>query len=190
MTKAEARLEFSKRRQALTEAQQDILNLQIYNRFFASGVLELKHTVHIFLSMERTREPDTWQIVDRIRREMPNIRLVIPKVNENGTLDHFYFEGLHQLKPGKFGILEPAQGIPAPIDKIDLVLVPLLAFDIEGNRAGYGKGHYDRFLDQCRPDCIKAGISFFEPTGQFSDVESHDVPLDICFTPNKVYTFK
>ena len=190
MTKAEARQVYLQKRKALSDAERDILNLQIYNRFFASGYIDLVHTVHIFLSLERTREPDTWQIVDRIRREMPNIRLVIPRINPAGTLDHFYFEGLHQLTQNSLGILEPSQGIPASVSKIDFVLVPLTAFDENGNRVGYGKGFYDRFLKDCRPDCVKAGLSFFGPTEKFSDMEVHDVPLDLCFTPTEVYRFK
>ncbi len=188
MTKAEAREYYLEKRKALTDAQRDILNLQIYNRLFASGYLELKRTIHIFLSIERTREPDTWQIVNRIRREFPGIRLVIPRMNED-KLEHFYFEGLHQLKQNDFGILEPTQGIPASVNKLDLVFVPLAAFDTKGNRVGYGKGYYDRFLKECRPDCIKAGLSFFEAAEEFTDVESHDVPLDLCITPGRVYEF-
>lgn len=190
MTKTEARKEFLKKRQALTDAQRDVLNLQLYNRFFASGFLDLVKTFHIFLSMERTREPDTWQLIDRIRREMPNIRLVIPRVNDEGFMDNIYFEGLHQLKQSGKGILEPSQGVPATIIKIDMVLVPLVAVDEEGNRVGYGKGFYDKFLKECRPDCKKIGISFFEPVGKFSDVQEHDVPLDACVTPGEVVIFK
>jgi 5-formyltetrahydrofolate cyclo-ligase len=188
MTKAEARELYLKKRKALSDAERDILNWQIYNRIFASGELELKHTVHIFLSMERTQEPDTWQLIDKIRRELPSTRLVVPRINSN-VLEHFYFEGLHQLRQNEFGILEPTQGIPADVSKIDFVFVPLAAFDVEGNRVGYGKGFYDRFLKSCRRDCVKAGLSFFEAEETFSDVEEHDVPLDVCFTPGKVYKF-
>lgn len=190
MTKNEARKEYLQRRQLLNDAERDIFNIKIYNLFFASGEIEFARTVHIFLSLQRTKEPDTWQIIDRMRREMGHVRLVVPRLNEEGTLDHVYFEGLHQLKESKFGILEPTQGVPAIANKIDFVLVPLAAIDVEGNRVGYGKGHYDRFLKECRPDCIKAGISFFDPAERFDDVEEHDVPLDLCFTPNGIIRFK
>jgi 5-formyltetrahydrofolate cyclo-ligase len=189
MTKAEARKAFLEKRKALPDAQRDVLNLKIYHRIFASGYLDLVRNLHIFLSIERTREPDTWQLIDRIRREMPNIRLIVPKINERGLLDNIYFEGLHQLKQNELGILEPAQGVPATVSKIDMVMVPLVAFDVEGNRVGYGKGFYDRFLKDCRPDCKKVGISFFGPVEKFPDVEDHDVPLDMCFTPDDVVIF-
>jgi 5-formyltetrahydrofolate cyclo-ligase len=189
MTKAEARKLFLEKRKALTDAQRDVLNLNIYHRFFASGYLDLVRNVHIFLSMERTREPDTWQIIDRIRRETPNIRLIMPRLTEEGLLEHFYYEGLHQLKQSELGILEPSQGVPAIVNRIDMVVVPLVAFDVDGNRVGYGKGFYDRFLKECRRDCKKIGISFFGPVERLSDVEDHDVPLDVCFTPDEVVVF-
>jgi 5-formyltetrahydrofolate cyclo-ligase len=189
MTKAEARILFLAKRKALSDAQRDVLNLNICHRFFASGYLGIIRNLHIFLSMERTREPDTWKLIDRIRREMPNIRLIIPRINEAGSLDHIYFEGLHQLKQSNLGILEPSDGVPANVNKIDMVIVPLVAVDMEGNRVGYGKGFYDRFLRECRPDCKKIGISYFEPLSKLTDVEEHDVPLDVCVTPDGVVVF-
>jgi 5-formyltetrahydrofolate cyclo-ligase len=183
MTKVEARKLFLQKRKELSDAQRDVFNLHIYNHFFLDPALSFVHTLHIFLSMERTREPDTWQLIDRIRREMPHIRLVIPRISNDGLLDHIYFEGLHQLKLNDLGIMEPQQGVPAEVSKIDMVLVPLVAVDRDGNRVGYGKGFYDRFLADCRPNCTKIGLSFFEPVDEITDAEAHDVPLDVLITP-------
>ena len=74
-------------------------------------------------------------------------------------------------------------------DEIDLVLVPLLAFDQEGYRVGYGKGYYDKFLSQCREDVIKIGLSFFEPVDAISDINQFDMSLNYCVTPQQVYDF-
>jgi 5-formyltetrahydrofolate cyclo-ligase len=186
MTKAEARAEYLQKRMALSDAERDQLNRGILRRFFASGYLDAVETIHIFLSMERTREPDTWKIIDKI---LPHKKVVIPRINEQGLLDHIYYEGLHQLKQNNLGILEPEKGKPANVSKIDMVVAPLVAFDEDGNRVGYGKGFYDRFLKECRSDCIIAGLSFFPAVKKFSDVEAHDVPLDTCLTPNSTYKF-
>jgi 5-formyltetrahydrofolate cyclo-ligase len=70
-----------------------------------------------------------------------------------------------------------------------MVIVPLLAFDKQGNRLGYGKGFYDRFLSDCRPDVIKAGTSYFEPEERFEELDQYDVPLDLCITPNNIWKF-
>ena len=104
-------------------------------------------------------------------------------------MENFYFEGLHQLVTSAWGIQEPKQGIPTEIEKIDLVLVPLLAFDKAGHRVGYGKGFYDRFLKGCRPDCLKAGLSFFEAEEILTDADELDVPLDLCVTPAGIIHF-
>ena len=73
--------------------------------------------------------------------------------------------------------------------KIDVVFVPLLAFDSKGHRVGYGKGFYDRFLNECRKDVITVGLSFFEAEDEFIEANETDVPLDYCVTPLKVYSF-
>jgi 5-formyltetrahydrofolate cyclo-ligase len=64
-----------------------------------------------------------------------------------------------------------------------------LAFDRDGHRAGYGKGFYDRFLTKVRPNCIKAGVSFFEPISRFQDIDPFDIAMDVCFTPDRCYNF-
>jgi 5-formyltetrahydrofolate cyclo-ligase len=95
---------------------------------------------------------------------------------------------LHQLKKNNWGILEPSQGIPTPPEKIDLVLVPLLAFDKQGNRVGYGKGYYDRFLSTCSPETKKVGISLFSSEEEIHTTDT-DVQLDQCITPIELLTF-
>lgn len=87
------------------------------------------------------------------------------------------------------GIEQPSEGdIVSPL-QVDCVLVPLLAFDEQGNRVGYGKGFYDRFLPLCRPDVIKVGVSFFDAVPLVSDANEYDVPLTYCVTPQRLYVF-
>jgi 5-formyltetrahydrofolate cyclo-ligase len=69
------------------------------------------------------------------------------------------------------------------------VFIPLLAFDKSGHRVGYGAGYYDRFLSKCKPDCLKVGLSFFEPVDEISDADEFDVKLNHCVTPSKIWTF-
>ena len=146
--------------------------------------------MHTFLPIKKNKEPDTWLIIDRIKTKFPNIRLSLPKVNhETGELVNFYWEGTDQIIENKWGISEPRQGTVIPPDKIDMVLVPLLVFDQEGNRIGYGKGYYDRFLSLCRKDCKKIGISFFPPVELISSKEDHDQKLDSVITPERSYEF-
>jgi 5-formyltetrahydrofolate cyclo-ligase len=68
-----------------------------------------------------------------------------------------------------------------------MVLVPLLAFDRQGFRVGYGKGFYDRFLQNL--STLKIGLSFFDADEDIDDVHAYDIQLDQCITPNKIVTF-
>ena len=72
---------------------------------------------------------------------------------------------------------------------IDVVFVPLLAYDKQGNRVGYGKGFYDKFLSECKSNVVKIGLSFFDPEEFIEDVFENDVKLNICITSLEVYNF-
>jgi 5-formyltetrahydrofolate cyclo-ligase len=183
MTKSQLRQLYLQKREALSEAEYLQLNRQLCDLFFVSVDLSFINTLHIFLPIRAKREPDTWLLIDRIRREFPHVRLSLPKVNEHGSLDNIYFEGLHQLVKNNWGIEEPRHGVPTPAEKIDLVLVPLLCVDANGNRVGYGKGFYDKFLASCRPDCKKIGLSFFQPVEVMEDVNEFDVAVNAILTP-------
>ena len=191
MTKQELRQHYLQKRQALSEAQYAQLNFQLYQNFFSAIDLSFVKVLHTFLSILSKKEVDTWLIIDRIRREYPHIRISIPKVNgKTGELENFYFEGLHQLATNEWGIQEPKQGTPTESEKIDLVLVPLLAFDQFGHRVGYGKGYYDKFLIKCRSDCKKIGLSLFTVEDKIADTNNSDIALDQCITPTQIINFK
>ena len=87
------------------------------------------------------------------------------------------------------GIPEPVDGLEVPASKLDVVFVPLLAFDKKGHRVGYGGGFYDRFLKSCKKDVLKIGLSFFLPELEIEDIHSDDIPLDFCVTPGEVFRF-
>jgi 5-formyltetrahydrofolate cyclo-ligase len=189
MTKEEARKAFLQKRLALSEGAYQQLNFQLYNQFFAQIDLSFIKCIHFFLPIESKREPDIWPIIDRIRREFPHIRMSIPKV-VGDQLENIYFEGLHQLKKNKWGILEPEQGVPTPTNKIEIVFVPLLAFDKVGNRVGYGKGFYDQFLGDCKISCKRIGISLFEPIDEISDIVDNDITFTHCLLPSGFLKFE
>ncbi|HMT07236.1 MAG TPA: 5-formyltetrahydrofolate cyclo-ligase, partial [Pyrinomonadaceae bacterium] len=94
-----------------------------------------------------------------------------------------------EFTESSFGIREPQTGNVVPLADIDCVLVPLLAFDMFGERVGYGGGFYDRFLSECRPDCLKTGLSLFPPVDLISDTNENDIKLDMVITPDAVFEF-
>jgi 5-formyltetrahydrofolate cyclo-ligase len=104
-----------------------------------------------------------------------------------GTMEMVYSD---QFANSRWGIPEPVGGRVVEPAELDVVLIPLLAFDAKGHRVGYGKGFYDRYLATCRPDCLKIGISFFESLAPIDDVEAHDIALDMAICPTQVYDFR
>lgn len=189
MTKAELRKQYLQKRQQFTEAEYLHLNRLLCEHFFSSIDISFLKVIHTFLPIREKKEPDTWLIIDRIRREFPHLRISLPKLNTAGKMENIFFEGLHQLEKSKWGIEEPRQGVPTPAEKIDLVLVPLLCFDDKGNRVGYGKGYYDTFLASCKPSCQKVGISLFSTSESIDDLYEQDVPLDAVLTPEGLRSF-
>jgi 5-formyltetrahydrofolate cyclo-ligase len=88
------------------------------------------------------------------------------------------------LATGQFGIREPAADcLPFPLNQLDLVLVPGVAFDLRGRRLGRGKGFYDRLLADAGG--IKCGAAFDEQIVTEIPVEPHDVSVDCILTPTR-----
>ncbi|HQP91111.1 MAG TPA: 5-formyltetrahydrofolate cyclo-ligase [Candidatus Omnitrophota bacterium] len=84
------------------------------------------------------------------------------------------------LKGGPYGVLHPREEYirPIPLEKIDLVIVPGLAFDVAGNRLGRGMGYYDRFLSRLPKDTPVIGLAFdFQIIDDFPPLEPHDLSV-------------
>lgn len=146
--------------------------------------------VHTFLPIIGQNEPDMWSFITNIRIYYPSIKIVVSRSEPRDcSMQHFLLAADIDLKENAWGIVEPIRGERINEVSLDVVLVPLLVADKEGNRVGYGKGFYDRFLAKCRPDCQKIGISLFKPIEKIDDVDSLDVPLDMLITPYSMIRF-
>jgi len=104
-------------------------------------------------------------------------------------MTHYLLTDNTKIKKNQYGIPEPVDGIEVPVSKIDVIFVPLLAYDLDGNRVGYGKGFYDKFLSKCKPEALKIGLSFFEPEDKIIS-SPNDVRLDYCVTPSATIRFQ
>lgn len=112
-------------------------------------------------------------------------RIATPKVN-NSVMDFYYIHSFDDLKPGTYGILEPdTEQICIP-DQNTVILMPGLAFDLNGGRVGYGGGYYDRYLNKY-PDILKIAVCFdFQIVDQI-DCEETDIKPDYIVTEKKIY---
>lgn len=189
MKKEELRILFKQKRKALSLADIEKFNDLILINFQKIKLPDIE-CVHTYLASLKLGEPDTALIVKYLQFKNPLIKIVIPKIDiHSGKMVHYhFFEGMEMIK-NSYGIDEPKQGNQIEEVDVDLVLIPLLAFDKKGNRVGFGKGYYDKFLVRCRPGVLKVGLSFFGPVDQIEDILSVDIPLDFCVTPEKLYIF-
>ncbi|WP_248724782.1 5-formyltetrahydrofolate cyclo-ligase [Seonamhaeicola sp. ML3] len=187
MTKTELRKKYKTLRKNLSIDALDELSMAIANKLIQMPIWDLSF-YHIFLSIEEQKEVNTEFILSVLSGKDKNI--LISKSNfETGTLTHFLFTDSTKIKKNHYNIPEPLDGIEIGNHKVDVVFIPLLAFDKRGNRVGYGKGFYDRFLTNCKPKTLKIGLSFFEAENEITDVFEGDIKLDFCVTPKRVYTF-
>lgn len=186
MTKAEIRAEYKKKRKQLTESEVEDKSIAIANKALELNIWHYDY-FHIFLTIKKQKEVNTELLMHVLQGK--DKQIIVSKSNfSDYTLKHFLLTDSTPLKINKYGIPEPYEGIEVFIDRIDVVFVPLLAYDYHGNRIGYGKGFYDRFLKNSKKDLIKIGLSFFEPK-ELIDTDENDVPLDYVITPEKIFKF-
>ena len=187
MNKKELRTEYKAKRQRMSEAEKEEKSLAIANQLLSLDIWD-KTYFHIFLPIVERNEIDTEFILHLLSGK--NKEIVVARSDfDSRRMTHILLTENTKIKKNAYHIPEPVNGIQVPVATIEVVFVPLLAFDIHGNRVGYGKGFYDQFLADCMPETLKIGLSFFEAVGAIEDVSKTDITLDYCVTPNKTYRF-
>jgi 5-formyltetrahydrofolate cyclo-ligase len=188
MTKQELRKKYKELRQAMPlEAIQDE-SLAIANRLLTLDIWQNTY-FHIFLTMENQKEVHTDVVLNILAGKDKEV-IVSRSDFKSCSMVHYLLTDNTKLVLSNYGIPEPVDGIEVPSARMDVVFVPLLAFDEKGHRVGYGKGFYDRFLSECQADVIKIGLSFFGAEPNDIPHNPTDIALDYCVTPKKVYNFK
>lgn len=187
MTKNELRKTYKLLRNKLSENAIETKSLEIANQLLKLPIWE-QSFYHIFLTIEEQKEVNTDYILSILSGKDKHI--VISKSDfKTFEMAHYLLSDNTVLKKNEWNIPEPTNGIPISTEQIDVVFVPLLAFDKKGNRIGYGKGFYDKFLAQCKPKTIKIGLSFFSSEEEISYINENDVNIDYCVTPSNIYDF-
>jgi 5-formyltetrahydrofolate cyclo-ligase len=129
-------------------------------------------------------EPDLWPLVRAALAEPKQVCL--PRFDPaESTYQARPIRGLAELAPGRFGVLEPREDRAAmALNRLDLALVPGVAFDVRGWRLGRGKGFYDRLLAQVPG--WKCGVALDEQIVEAVPVGPHDVRLNCILTPTRL----
>ncbi|MDT0685388.1 5-formyltetrahydrofolate cyclo-ligase [Autumnicola psychrophila] len=188
MKKKFLRAKYKKLRLGLSKETIEDLSLQIANQLLTLPIWNYDF-YHLFLSIAEQKEVETEPILHILQGKDKNV--VLPKTDvPTNKLINYLLTDTTVIKRNRWNIPEPLDGIEINVDKIDVVFIPLLAFDKSGHRVGYGKGFYDKFLAACKEDVVKVGLSFFESEIEIEDTYQSDIPLDYCVTPENTYSFK
>ena len=142
---------------------------------------------HLFFPISKFKEVNTFYIQQLL--EQQDKTLFTSQVNrEENRLDTLQLPPEAAFFLDEWGIPVPQESVRVTATKIQVVFVPLLAYDKSGHRLGFGKGFYDRFLGSLEQPVLKVGLSFFTPE-EAIPVEPHDIPLDYCITPEQILKF-
>ncbi len=187
MLKKELRKIYGAKRAALDpvlrEKWQDMMLIQ-----FQRLPIDIPGVIFSYAALETEFDPQI--ILDFCLFKRPDQQIALPVIETaNHTMKCVRVKEDTLFSLNQYGIPEPSGQDEIPAQALEAVFVPLLAFDERGYRVGYGKGYYDRFLEQCSQQTLKIGFSFFECCEPISDIDRFDIRLDYCVTPVKNYIF-
>ena len=185
-SKQALRIYFSEKRLALSSEKYDEQSLALANQCLKLPIWELEY-FHLFLPIASKAEVDTALILTLLQGR--DKQVVLPKVLDEETLTHILLTDGTKIAQNPWGIPEPEGGISIDPTMLEVVFIPLLAYDIKGNRVGYGKGFYDTFLKKCKKEVIKIGLSFFDPVDHIEGIRKEDIVLDYCVSPDQIHSF-
>lgn len=188
MTKADIRKLYRQKRMDLSASEKDRLEDLLLIQF-QSLHINIPENIMSFSPIESYNEYNPILIEEYCFFKNPAATLIYPVTNfKNNSLIPVATKEDTVFEVNEFQINEPINGTPVLPLSIQIMLIPLLGFDVNGNRVGYGKGFYDRLIETCSSSMLKIGFSFFEHT-EINDVNEFDKKIDFCITPKRIYQF-
>ncbi len=187
-TKSELRQDYRQLRKQLRGEEVNEWSRRIAKQVetWLEGQESLRH-FHLFFPIAKFNEVNTFYLQQLL--EQQGKTLYTSQVNrEEDSLATLQLPADAAFFLDEWGIPIPQESVRVSSAKIEVVFVPLLAYDTSGHRLGFGKGFYDKFLTTLAQPVIKVGLSFFLPENALP-VEAHDIPLDYCITPDRIWTF-
>lgn len=157
--------------------QETVLHLSecITENLKRNSIFQKAQTIAFYLSFRN--EVDTWQLI----KEFISLKQIcVPVIDKNNQMHFVYIDDLEHLHKNQYGIYEPISHRIADKDEIDLIIVPLVGYNDQNYRIGYGGGYYDRYLAQYHGQ--KIGLGFQMQRVKDFVPASHDIPLDLIIT--------
>jgi len=187
-SKQALRAQYLAQRSALSPQEVERLSVQVVEQatHWLVKRQQLQH-FHLFLPIVGQQEVNTLLLKELLEVEGKTLYTSWVRRGELG-LDTVKLPRVATLRVDRWGIPVPENKELVSPESIQVVFVPLLAYDRQGNRLGFGKGYYDVFLGSLSPAVLKVGLSFFDPEEAIPS-EAHDVPLDFCVTCSRTWDF-
>ncbi|MDW7672979.1 MAG: 5-formyltetrahydrofolate cyclo-ligase [Bacillota bacterium] len=180
--KKELRQQILKQRQSLSAQEVREKSEAIYNQLLNLKYFQQASAIMVYVDFRN--EVQTQSIIREILSQ--GKRAIIPVCQQEGwkLIPSEVYNFPEDLEPGTWGILEPKPGRLRPIEptEIDLVLIPGVAFDQEGNRLGYGAGYYDRFLAKVSSETVFIALAFDLQVVSNTFPSEHDIPVHFILT--------
>ncbi|MCP4457138.1 MAG: 5-formyltetrahydrofolate cyclo-ligase [Cytophagales bacterium] len=166
-------------RKALSSAVFEKKNKSLVQQLQAFVLKEDFKIIHTFLPIAKNHEPDMTSLFKGWWKE--GRRIMVSKIDlKTKQMTHYWFRQETKLETNSWDIPEPANAKSADFNEVDLVIVPLLLGDMQGNRIGYGGGYYDQLLGGFNGQTV--GLSLLPLMDQI-ETEEWDVPLDVILFP-------
>jgi 5-formyltetrahydrofolate cyclo-ligase len=181
--KAKLRKEMIQKRESLTSDQVRAADRQ--GELLATLIIEHYHPVRVAAYWPKGFEYPTQTCINTLRKA--GVEVFLPVVF-GLDMEFYYFESEDRLRKGSFGVLVPQVSEAKRIDpnKIDVFIIPGLAYDRQLHRLGYGKGYYDRYLSKLQSSSVKIGLAYnFQVLNQIP-VSDCDQPVDRLFTESTI----
>lgn len=184
MTKQEIRKKILAKRNNLSKTWAIKLSKKIHKRLIATK--EFRRAKTIMFYMAKDNEVETKSAIElALRRRKTVCTPCTDKINHR--LHPAIIKDLERdLVEGSFGILQPRKKAARP-KKIDLIITPGVAFDINGYRLGRGKAYYDKFFEEMG-NTPRIGLAFEFQIVRKLPVDNHDIPMDKVITEKRIIT--
>ena len=184
--KQEIREKGRARRSEMSPEQKTYLDAKIADNVRRLRQYSPAKTILIYVST--AIEIDTKKIIENAWAD--GKRVAVPRcIPDTRNMEFHYIESFDDLKPGTFGVLEPAETLEMVENFYGcLMIVPAIQFDLQGYRLGYGKGYYDRYMS--RFTGVSAGLCYIEELRRHMYHGRFDKPVDIIVTDKCIRTCK
>ena len=188
MGKREIRQRIITLRNNLTKEERKESNHIITKKIIKSDIY--KNAKSIFIYVSYSSEVDTIEIINDALAL--NKEVYVPKIyKDKEEMEAVRIHNLDNMIVDEWGILEPAYVDKNLIgDKFDLIIMPGVAFDMKGNRIGYGGGYYDKYIDKYEGEVKLLALAFNIQIINNIESEPHDIKMDYIITEWDNYTFK